>query len=118
MSAEKNRAPDLTLVRRVRDEDDDEEQFKPLDWRLVRRLLVYAAPVRGKLWVMFALTLIRAAQLPGLAWLSASVITGPIAHGDVHGILVGTIEFALLAVVTDFLFISASAMPWRSARPS
>ncbi len=104
MSAEKNRAPDLTLVRRVRDEDDDEEQFKPLDWRLVRRLLVYAAPVRGKLWVMFALTLIRAAQLPGLAWLSASVITGPIAHGDVHGILVGTIEFALLAVVTDFLF--------------
>ncbi len=104
MSAEKTKSSDLTLVRRVRDEDDDEEQFKPLDWRLIRRLLVYAGPVRGKLWVMVVLTVIRAAQLPGLALLSASVITGPIAHSDVHGILVGTIEFAVLAVVTDFLF--------------
>ena len=32
------RARDLILVHRVRDEDDDEEQFKPLDWRLIRRL--------------------------------------------------------------------------------
>jgi ATP-binding cassette subfamily B protein len=104
MSPERSRASDLTLVRRVRDEDDDEEQFKPLDWRLIRRLLAYAAPVRGKLWVMVALTVIRAAQLPGLALLSAKVITGPIAHADVHGILVGTVGFAVLAIVTDFLF--------------
>jgi ABC-type multidrug transport system fused ATPase/permease subunit len=104
MSAEKRASAKLTLVHRVRDEDDDEEQFKPLDWRLVRRLLGYADPVRGKLWVMVGLTIIRAAQLPGLALLSASVITGPIANADVHGILVGTIEFAALAVVTDFLF--------------
>jgi ATP-binding cassette subfamily B protein len=104
VSAEKLKSSDLTLVRRVRDEDDDEEQFKPLDWRLIRRLLVYAGPVRGKLWVMVVLTVIRAAQLPGLAVLSTNVITGPIAHADIHGILVGTIEFAALAIVTDFLF--------------
>ena len=104
MSADKPRTPDLILVHRVRDEDDDEEYFKPLDWRLVRRLLGYAGPVRGKLWVMVVLTVIRAAQLPALAWLTATVITGPIAHGDVHGILVGTLEFTALAVVTDVMF--------------
>jgi ATP-binding cassette subfamily B protein len=104
MSAEKKPTPNLTLVHRVRDEDDDEEQFKPLNWRLVRRLLGYTGPVRGKLWVMAVLTIIRAAQLPALAWLSATVITGPIAHGDAHGILMGMLEFAGLAVVTDLMF--------------
>jgi hypothetical protein len=83
--------PNLILVHRVRDEDDDEEQFKPLDWRLIRRLLVYAGPVRRKLWIMAAMTVIRGAQLPALAWLTATVITGPIAHGDLHGILTGTL---------------------------
>ncbi len=59
MSAEKRKGRDLLLVQRVRDEDDDEEQFKPLDWGLVRRLLTYASPVRRKLWIMVALTVIR-----------------------------------------------------------
>ncbi|HEY5079869.1 MAG TPA: ABC transporter ATP-binding protein [Opitutaceae bacterium] len=104
MSAERKPGPSLILVHRTREADDDEEQFKPLDWRLIRRILGYAAPVRGKLMVMVALTIIRAAQLPALAWLTATVITGPIAHGDLHGILVGTMEFAALAVVTDGMF--------------
>jgi ABC-type multidrug transport system fused ATPase/permease subunit len=104
MSTAKDAPPSLILVHRVRDDDDDEEQFKPLDWRLARRVLGYASPVKGKLWVMVVLTIIRAAQLPGLAWLSARVITGPIANGDVHGIIIGTIEFGALAIVTDFLF--------------
>jgi ATP-binding cassette, subfamily B, bacterial len=104
MSAEKAKSANLILVHRARDEDDDQEQFKPLDWRLIRRLLGYAGPVRGKLWAMAVLTVIRAAQLPALAWLTASVITGPIAHGDVHGIAVGTLRFAALAIVTDLMF--------------
>jgi ATP-binding cassette subfamily B protein len=64
----------LILVHRVRDEDDDEEQFKPLDWRLIRRLLGYARPVRRKLAVMVVLTVIRSAQLPALVWITAVVI--------------------------------------------
>jgi ATP-binding cassette, subfamily B, bacterial len=32
------------------------------------------------------------------------VIKGPIAHGDLHGILVGTLGFAALAIVTDGMF--------------
>jgi ATP-binding cassette subfamily B protein len=104
MSAGKEPVPSLILVQRSRDADDDEEQFKPLDWRLIRRILGYAAPVRRKLMVMVVLTVIRAAQLPALAWLTATVITGPIAHGDLHGILVGTLEFAALAILTDGMF--------------
>ena len=73
MSAERKPGPSLILVHRTREADDDEEQFKPLDWRLVRRILGYAAPVRGKLMAMVALTVIRAAQLPALAWLTAAV---------------------------------------------
>jgi ATP-binding cassette subfamily B protein len=94
----------MALVHRIRDEDDDEEQFKPLDWRLIRRLLGYAAPIRGKLWAMVGLTVIRSAQLPALAWLTALIIKGPIAHGDAAGTLRWTAGFAALAVVTDVMF--------------
>ncbi len=98
------RAHNLILVHRIRDEDDDEEQFKPLDWRLVRRLLAYASPVRRKLSIMVALTVIRSAQLPALVLITALVIKGPIAHGDLHGIFLGTVGFVALAVVTDAMF--------------
>jgi hypothetical protein len=61
--------PDLGLVRRVnRDDDEDEEQFKPLEWGLIRRLFTYAAPVRRKFNAALRLTVIRSAQLPALVW--------------------------------------------------
>ena len=104
MSAGRDRPPDLALVQRVRDPDDDEEQFKPLDWRIIRRVLTYASPVRRKLLVMVLLTAARSAQLPALAWVTALVITGPVANGDLHGILLGTLGFAALAVLTDAMF--------------
>ena len=34
------------------DDDEDEEQFKPLEWGLIRRLLGYTRPHRRKFWVM------------------------------------------------------------------
>ena len=48
---------DLGLVRRVRDEDDDEELQKPLEWSLIRRLFTYAAPVNKKLTALSVMTL-------------------------------------------------------------
>jgi ATP-binding cassette subfamily B protein len=101
---DQDRARGLLLAHQPRDEDEEEEQFKPLDWRLIRRLLSYTRPVRGKFRVMLVLTVIRAAQLPALVWLTARTIKGPIAQGDLHGILVGTAAFAALAVVTDGMF--------------
>ncbi len=103
MSAESERARRLILVHRPRD-DDDEEQFKPLEWNLVVRLLRYARPVQRKLLIMLVLTAIRAAQLPALVWVTALVIKGPIAHGDLAGIAQGTLGFTALAVVTDVMF--------------
>jgi hypothetical protein len=83
--SDQDRGRSLILVHRLRDEDDDEEQFKPLDWRLISRLLTYTRPVKRKLVVMVILTIIRAAQLPGLVYITARVIKGPIAHGDRDG---------------------------------
>jgi ATP-binding cassette subfamily B protein len=104
MSAGRQRGLDLLLVHRVREEEEDDKQFKPLDWRLALRILRYARPVRRKFTVLLFLTAARAAQLPALVWLTARVIKGPIARGDLHGVLVGTVAFALLAVVTDAMF--------------
>ena len=58
---------DLGLVRRIRDEDDDEDIQKPLEWSLIRRLFTYAAPVQKKLTALSVMTVIRGAQLPALA---------------------------------------------------
>jgi ATP-binding cassette subfamily B protein len=95
---------DLGLVRRVRDDDDDEEQFKPLEWGLIRRLFTYAQPVRRKRNILFVLTVIRSAQLPALIWASASIISGPIAHREVGVLPWAVLGYGLLALTTDGLF--------------
>ncbi len=89
------------LVHRLPDGEDEEEQFKPLEWGLIRRLFTYTGPVKGKLSTLVILTLIRSAQLPALVWVMALVINGPIANRDFDGIALGVLGFGLLALVTD-----------------
>ena len=50
------------------------------------------------------LTTIRSAQLTAMTWIVAQVISGPIAHGDLGGILRGTLAYAALGVLTDAMF--------------
>ncbi|PTY01154.1 ABC transporter ATP-binding protein [Opitutus sp. ER46] len=95
---------DVGLVRRVRDEDDDEEQFRPLEWGLIRRLFGYTAPVRRKRTALFVLTLLRSAQLPALVWASATIISGPIAHRDLGRLPWVVLGYGVLALVTDVMF--------------
>ena len=95
---------DLGLVRRIRDEDDEEEIQKPLEWSLIRRLFLYAAPVKKKLTALSVMTVIRAAQLPALVWITTLIIKGPITRGDTHGLALGVLAYAILAVTTDGLF--------------
>ena len=95
---------DFGLVRRPRADDDDEEQFKPLEWGLIRRLFTYAEPVRRKLTTLCIISVIRAAQLPAFAWIMALIIKGPISRGDLTGLAWGVAGYALLAVTTDGLF--------------
>ena len=92
------------LVRQLRDEDDDEEQFKPLEWGLIRRLFTYTAPIKGRVTTLCFLSVIRAAQLPALAWVTALVINGPITSRNFAGIALGVIGYGLLALSTDGLF--------------
>jgi ABC-type multidrug transport system fused ATPase/permease subunit len=94
---------DLGLVRRVRD-DEDEELQKPLEWGLIRRLFTYTRPIQGKVTALIILTLIRAAQLPALGWVVALVIKGPITGRDFAGLALGVAGYGLLALATDGLF--------------
>ncbi len=94
----------MTLVHRLRDEDADDEQFKPLEWGLIRRLFTYTAPSKGKVMVLAVMTVIRSAQLPALGWMMALIIKGPITQGDLPGIALGVAGYGVLALSTDGLF--------------
>ena len=95
---------DMGLVRRIRDEDDDEEQFKPLEWGLIRRLFAYTGPVRRKLTALLVLTVLRSAQLPALVWASASIISDPIANRKIGVLPWAVLGYGLLALCTDVMF--------------
>jgi len=95
---------DVGLVRRPQDDDEEEEQFKPLEWGLIRRMFTYARPVQRKLNILLGLTLIRSAQLPALVWASATIISGPIARHDVGALPWAVLGYGLLALTTDTLF--------------
>jgi ATP-binding cassette subfamily B protein len=94
---------DVGLVRRVRDEEDEELQ-KPLEWGLIRRLFTYTAPIKGKVSGLILLTFIRSAQLPALGWVMSLVIKGPITGRDLAGLALGVAGYGLLALTTDGLF--------------
>lgn len=77
---------------------------KALDWAIVRRVLRFTAPYAAKRNTIFALTILRAAQKPALAWAIAAIINGPITGGDYHGALVGAGLFFALAAFTEITF--------------
>ena len=95
---------DLGLVRRPLEDDEDAEQFKPLEWGLIRRMFTYARPVQRKLNILLVLTVIRSAQLPALIWASATIISGPIARHDLGVLPWAVLGYGLLALTTDALF--------------
>lgn len=94
---------DLTIVNRPED-DEDEIQFKPLEWGLIRRLFTYTHPVKRKLGWLIALTAARSAQLPGLTWMVGLIISGPIARHDAALLVTGLVGYLALALLTDGMF--------------
>jgi len=80
-----------------------EERQRPLDFRLIVRLLGFTRPYRGlRNWLLFCVIL-RSIQLPALIWTVAAVINGPIARDDARGVIWGAAGFALLALFTQFV---------------
>ncbi len=94
---------EVGLVRRLAD-DEIEEVQKPLEWSLIRRMFGYAEPHRRKLTALTILSIIRAAQLPALVWISTLIIKGPISQGHVAGLWLGVVGYAALSLTTDGLF--------------
>lgn len=92
------------LVQRVRDADDDEPQFKPLEWGIIRRLLGYTRPHAARRNWLIVLTLFRSAQLPALVWLAAEIIVGPIARHETGSLFWWIAGYCALALFTDGLF--------------
>ncbi|MFT3783226.1 MAG: ABC transporter ATP-binding protein [Nibricoccus sp.] len=92
------------LVHRLRDDDDDEPQFKPLEWGIIRRLLRYTRPHAAKRNWLFLLTVLRSAQLPALVWLGAEIISGPIAGQQASSLIYWVGGYCLLALLTDGCF--------------
>ncbi|WP_437187405.1 ABC transporter ATP-binding protein [Planctomicrobium sp. SH668] len=89
---------DRTLTRHV---ERQEERQRPLDFRLILRLLEFTRPYRSlRIFLMISVVL-RSIQLPALTLCVASVINGPIAKHDVNGVVLGGIVFFLLALSTQ-----------------
>ena len=81
--------------------DDDHLETRPLDFRLISRLMGYMNPyARQRNWLLVAATL-RAFQLPGLSFVLAATINGPIEHSDTSGVFRGAVGFAILAIFTQ-----------------
>ena len=68
-----------SIVRLMRD-PDRELHHRPLDLKLIRRLLGYMRPYTAKRnWLMLCVVL-RAIQLPLVAWSIGAAINGPISQ--------------------------------------
>jgi ATP-binding cassette subfamily B protein len=87
-----------SLTRHV---EREEHRQRPLDFRLIARLLSYTKPYAAKRNGLFVTVVLRSIQLPALTWCIAAVINGPIERGDVQGVFWGAVGFALLAVSTQ-----------------
>lgn len=93
---------DRTLTRIDRN-DTYEADSRPLDIRLIVRLLLYTGPYAAKRNWLLLCVLFRAFQLPALTWLTAAVIKGPIAGGDLRGTVIGAVVFLAVAISTQFV---------------
>jgi len=89
-----------TLTKRI---DRLEERQRPLDFRLIGRILGFTRPYAWIRNLLLLSVLLRSLQLPALTWTVAWVINGPVARKDVPGVIWGAIWFALLALSTQWV---------------
>ncbi|MDX1970373.1 MAG: ABC transporter ATP-binding protein [Planctomycetaceae bacterium] len=82
---------------------DDEEHQRPLDFRLIMRLMESTRPYAAMRNWLVALVIARSIQLPALTWILTAVMTGPVAAADFPGVLWGTAAFTVLALTTQWV---------------
>lgn len=93
------------MVRVIRGADS-ETQRRPLSFRLISRLWALMRPyARQRNWLL-ALVLLRAMQLPAVAWSIGAVINGPITRGEPIGaIAMASLGVLLLIVWTQWTLV-------------
>src|SRR5690349_12236849 len=92
-------------ITRLRPELDREPDARPLDFGLIRRLLTYMRPYAVKRNWLLLTVVVRAIQLPCVAWVIGAVINGPIAHGaPLSSVLAGAAGLFALALSTQVNF--------------
>jgi len=84
--------------------EEREAEKAPLQWPLIRRIFRYTNPHQAKRNWLFALTFLRGLQLPALAWLIGSTISGPISHRDLTEIYRYAAAYFALALFTIVCF--------------
>ena len=91
-------------ITRLRGDEDREPDRRPLDFGLIRRLLTYTRPYAAKRnWLLLSVV-VRAIQLPCVAWVIGAVINGPIANGEpFSSVLAGAL--GLLALALAFILL-------------
>lgn len=80
-----------------------EERQRPLDFGLIRRIMSYTRPYAAKRNWLLLMVILRSIQLPGLIWVLAAVINGPIEQRNVSGVVWGAVGFAVLALSTQIV---------------
>jgi ATP-binding cassette, subfamily B, bacterial len=94
----------VTLTHR-QPEKDREADKRPLDLKLIRRLLAYMRPHARMRNILLVFVVLRAIQLPLVAWVTGEVINGPITQkADWTAVVGGAAAFLVLAGVTQFCF--------------
>ncbi|MBA2482717.1 MAG: ABC transporter ATP-binding protein [Planctomycetes bacterium] len=93
------------IVQTMRTSDaDGEVDQRPLELRLIRRLFGFTKPYAVKRNWLFFFVILRAIQIPATAGVLAALISGPIAHQDQHGIMIGLVVYIALAMFTNITF--------------
>jgi ATP-binding cassette subfamily B protein len=85
--------------------DDREPDKRPLELRLILRLIGCMRPYAAKRNVLYLMVILRSIQLPLIAWSIGAVINGPIEHhAPLSSILWGALGVLALAGTTQIVF--------------
>lgn len=109
-----NRLPEFAVPKgamvRVLADPEAEQQQRPLSLGLIRRLWGLMDPYAGRRRLLVVLVLVRAVQIPLLAWAIGATINGPITSGGSAGsILMAAMGVLSLAVVQQ---MTLAARQW------
>ena len=88
----------------IRQRETREAPRAPMNAALLKRVWDLTLPYARRRNQLFALTILRAIQLPMLAWTVGKILSGPIARHDTRGTLWGVAGFAALLLFTELVF--------------